>query len=43
MALKIEHGFHPPSFDEHGFEEENGEHDFDKKKNNYYFNSQFWL
>ena len=29
MALKIEHGFHPPSFDEHGFEEDFDTHGFD--------------
>ena len=29
MALKMEHGFHPPSFDEHGFEEDFDTHGFD--------------
>ena len=29
MVLKIEHGFHPPSFDEHGFEEDFDTHGFD--------------
>ena len=29
MALKVEHGFHPPSFDEHGFEEVFDTHSFD--------------
>ena len=29
MALKLEHGFYPPSFDEHGFEEVFNIHSFD--------------
>ena len=29
MALKIEHGFHPASFDEHSFEEDFDTHGFD--------------